>query len=101
MSDVSNARIDYPHIPRPLLEWCDFENSGTEVFPIVDLGFRDQVVAFLVMFGGTYLPDAMRVVLPDTDGVASGDILLGARSLYLANVNQFFKEQHDDGSRTN
>jgi hypothetical protein len=96
MSAISNARIDYPHIPRPLLELLDFEHSGTELFPIVDLGFRDQVVAFLVMFGGTYLPDAMRVVLPNTKGVASGDILLGARSLYLANVNQFFKEYHDE-----
>ena len=88
MSDVSNARIDYPHVPRALLEWCDFYTSSSVQKPHIKAGKRDAVAALLVLGGMEINQNTGNVVCPLTRGV-----VLTATTIWLKDINQFFKER--------
>ena len=100
MSDVSNARIDYPHIPRPLLEMLDFYSASSIPFPYPKDGKREAVVAMLVLIGGFATPHESNGkwctrVYQHRGPDLSTNILLGNKALYMENTNKFFKEKTD------
>lgn len=90
MSDVSNARIDYPHVPRALLEMLDFYNAEKVNRPHIKAGKRPAFVAYLVLTG-CLLDDAIHsqahVLRPDDH-----ELLVGNKIVYLIDVNQYFRE---------
>jgi len=87
MSDVSNASIDYPHIPRALLELVDFYSAAIVSQPHAKEGTRDTIVGMLVL-SGAELSKADKVICPHTSG-----ILVGKKICWLKDINYFFKEQ--------
>lgn len=90
MSDVSNARIDYPHVPRALLVWCDFYNASSVQKPRAKEGKRDAIAALLVLSGMEINQNTGNIVCPITRGV-----VLTKTTVWLKDINQFFKERND------
>ena len=87
MSDVSDARIDYPHIPRALLELVDFYSGPVVSQPTYKEGKREQVIGLLLL-SGAELTNSGTIVCPFTRG-----IMAGSQHVWLKHVNHFFKEQ--------
>jgi len=86
MSDVSNARIDYPYVPRALLELCDFYEGTSVTKPRIKEANRELFRAILLISGGKPSVDA-RV---ETVSTETGLLMLGIQSAYLFNINNYY-----------
>jgi hypothetical protein len=88
VDDVDAASEDYPYIPRALLELVDFYSAPVVTQPHVREGKRDTVVGMMVLSGAEYSTLTGKVICPYTRG-----ILVGAKVLWLKDINHFFKER--------
>lgn len=91
MSDISNARIDYPHVPRALLEMLDFYGCEKVNRPYINPGKRNDFVAYMTLVGADITSRDDPVVVTDP---LNQELLLGIQIVYLIDLNKFFKRIH-------